>query len=106
MVLRCGNGLEMKRNRGLNHKTCSRFYEFLSNVLIAHDYLASHVWSSDEIGVQSIGKNSTLKIVAKMGSKHVNVSSSDNRKWMTTMVCVNASSAFILHYYIFKGTYL
>jgi hypothetical protein len=106
VVLRCGEGLEMKRSMGLNHKTCSRFYEFLGTIFTAHEYQASHVWNSDETGVQSTGRNSTLKVVAKRGSKHVNVSSSDNREWMTTMVCVSASGTFIPHYYIFKGTYL
>ena len=103
-ALRCGEGLKMKRSMGLDHKTCSRFYEFLSTILIAHEYQAFHMWNFNKISVQSTSINSTLKVDAKKGSKNVNISSSDNKEWMTTMVCISASGSFILHYYIFKET--
>jgi hypothetical protein len=94
----------MKRSMGLDHKTCSRFYEFFSTILTTYEYQAFHVWNFNKIGVQSTGINITLKVAAKKGSKHVNISSSYNKEWMTTMVCISASGSFILHYYIFKET--
>ena len=69
VVLRLGEGLEMKRCVGLNHKSCSHFYSGLTIVITSHGYKVSHIWNMDETRVQAIGNNSTLKIVAKRSSK-------------------------------------
>lgn len=106
MVLRLGEGLEMKRCVGLNHKSCSHFYSGLTIVITSHGYEASHIWIMDEIGVQATGRNSTLKVVAKKGSKNVNIPAGDNREWLTIVVCISAQGTYIPPYYIFKGKYL
>ena len=56
--------------------------------------------------MESTSINNTLKVVTKKGSKHVNVSSSDNRKWISTMICISINGTFMSHYYIFKEVYL
>ena len=73
MVLRLGEGLEMKRYIGLNHKSCSHFYSGLTTVITSHGYEASHIWNMNETGIQATWKNSTLKVVAKRNSRNVNI---------------------------------
>ena len=106
VVLRLGEGLEMKRCIGLNHKSCSNFYSGLTTVITSHGYEASHIWNMDETGVQAAGKNSTLKVVAKKGSKNVNMLAGNNKKWLTIIVCISVHGTYIPPYYIFKGKYL
>lgn len=43
VVLRIGEGLEMKRCMGLNQVSYSRFYDMLTTVITSHGYEASHV---------------------------------------------------------------
>ena len=68
-----GKGLETKRYIGLNKVSCLEFYNNLTTVITSHGYEAFHIWNVDETGVQAVGKNNTLKVVAKKGSKNVNV---------------------------------
>ena len=65
VVLRLGEGLEMKRCVGLNHKSCSHIYSGLTTMITSHGYEASHIWNMDETGVQATGKYNTLKVAAK-----------------------------------------
>lgn len=51
----------------------------------------------------ALGRNNTLKVIARIRSKNVNVSSVDSRKHLPIMVCDNASGSYIPHYYIFKS---
>ena len=106
VVLRVDEGLEMKRCVGLNKVSCSRFYDNLTTVITTHGYGASHIWNVDETGMQAQGRNNTLKVVAKKGSRNVNVRACDSREWLTILVCISAIGTFIPHYFILKGTYL
>jgi len=60
----------------------------------------------NETWVQIVYRNNILKVVAKKGSRIVNVHASNSKEWLTILVCINAIGAFILHYFILKGTYL
>ena len=106
VVLRLGEGLEMKRCMGLNHKSCFNFYSGLTTVITSHGYETSHIWNMDETGVQATRKNSTLKVVAKKGSKNVNILVGNNKEWLTIVVCISAHGTYIPPYYIFKSKYL
>jgi hypothetical protein len=106
VVLRLGDSLEMKRCVGLNRISCSWFYTGLSTIVLSHGFEASHIWNMDETGVHATGRNGTLKVIAKKGSKNVNVQGGDSREWLTIAVCVNAIGASIPPYFIFKGKYL
>lgn len=101
-----GESLEMKRCIGLNKVSCSQFYDNLTTVITSHGYGASQIRNVDETGVQAVGRNNTLKVVAKKGSKNVNVRACDSREWLTILVCLSAIGTFIPHYSILKGTYL
>ena len=46
--------------------------------------------------------NSTIKVVAKKGSRAVRFTCADNREWMTIMTCINAAGSHIPNLYIFK----
>jgi hypothetical protein len=96
----------MKRCIGLNKVSCSRFYDNLTTVITSQGYEASHIWNVDETRVQAVGRNNTLKVVAKKGSRDVNVRACDSREWLTILVCISAIGTFVPHYFIFKGTYL
>ena len=100
MVLRIGEGLELKRCMGLNKVVCGQFYNNLTFVITSQGYNASCIWNMDETGVQAAGRNNTLKVVAKKGSKNVNVPSCDSKKWLTVLVCISAIGTFIPHYFI------
>ena len=101
-----GEGLEMKRCIGLNKVSCSQFYDNLTTVITTHGYGASHIWNVDETEVQVAGRNNTLKVVAKKGSKNMNVRVCDSREWLTILVGISAIGTFIPYYFIFKGKYL
>lgn len=106
VVLRMGEGLEAKRCIGLNKVSCLDFYNNLTSVITSNGYEASHIWNVDETGVQAIGRNTTLKVVAKKGSKNVNVRAADSREWLTVLVCISVIGTFIPHFFILKGKYL
>lgn len=106
VVLRVGEGLEMKRCIGLNKVPCSRFNDNLTIVITSHGYEASHIWNMDETGIQATWKYSTLKVVAKRGSKNVNIPTSENMKWLTIVVCNGAHGTYIPPYHTFKGNNL
>ena len=46
--------------------------------------------------------NSTIKVVAKKGSRVVRFTCPDNREWMSIMTCINAAGNHIPNLYIFK----
>ena len=73
VVLRMDKGLETKRCITLNKISCLEFYNNLTTVITSHGYEASHIWNVDEIRVHVVGKNNTLKVVAKTESKNVDV---------------------------------
>ena len=75
-------------------------------MITTHGYGASYIWNVDEIGVQAVGRNNTLKVVAKKGSKSVNVRACDSREWLIILVGISAIGTFIPNYFIFKGKYL
>ena len=106
VVLRLGEGLEMKRCVGLNHKSCSHFYSRFTTVITSHGYEASHIRNMDETRVHATWKNKTLKVVAKRGTKNVNIPAGDNRECLTIVVCISAQGTYTPPYYIFKGKYL
>lgn len=59
----------------------------LTTVRTAHEYEASHVRNVDETGLETVaGRNSSLKVVAKKGSRNVRISTCDNKEWMTILV--------------------
>ena len=102
ITLRCADGLEVKRALGFSRKTTSAFYCLLQQIYGAHSYKPSHIWNCDEIGVSAGGGNSTIKVVAKKGSRAVRFTCLDTREWMTIMTCVNAARSHIPNLYIFK----
>ena len=102
ICLRCADGLEVRRALGFTRKTTSAFYDLLHQVYSAQDYHPSHIWNSDEIGVSAGDGNSTIKVIAKKGSRAVRFTSVDNKEWMSIMACVNAAGSHIPNLYIFK----
>ena len=102
ITLRCADGLEMKRALGLNRESTTFFYNLLEQVYSAHDFQPTHIWNADETGVSAGGGNSSIKVVAKKGSKSVRHNIVDDREWMNIMTCVNAAGSSIPNLYIFK----
>lgn len=95
IVLRCADGLEVKRALGFNRKLVTNFYNLLEEVYASYDYQPSHIWNADETGICAGEGNSTIKVIAKKGSKHVRQQSADSREWMSIMTCVNAGGTSI-----------
>lgn len=106
VVLRIGEGLELKRSMGLINFVCGQFYNNLASLITSQGYNALHIWNMDESRVQAVGRNNTLKVVVKKESKHENVPTCDSREWLIVLVCISAIGTFLPHYFIFKGTYL
>ena len=102
IVLRCAGGLEVKRTLGFMKKSTSTFYNLLETVYNAENYLPSHIWNVDEIGVYAAKGNSSIKVIAKKRSKSVRRTIVDNRKWMSIMTYINAIGSYISNLYIFK----
>ena len=102
ITLRCADGLEMKRALGQNRESSTFFYNLFEQVYSAHDFQPSHIWNSDETGVSAGGGNSSIKVVAKKGSKSVRHTIADDREWMSIMTCINAAGSSIPNLYIFK----
>ena len=94
--------MEVRRALGFTKKTTTGFYNLLQQVYNTQEYIPSHIWNLDEIGISVGDGNSTIKVVAKKGSKAVRFTSPDNREWMSIMTCVNAVGSYISNLYIFK----
>ena len=92
----------MKRALGLNRESATFFYNLLEQIYSAHDFQPSHIWNSDETGVSAKGGNTSIKVIAKKGSKSVRHTIADDREWMSIMTCVNAVGSSIPNLYIFK----
>lgn len=100
VVLRLGEGLEMKRCVGLNHKSCSHIYSGLTTMITSHGYEASHIWNMNETGIQATWKNSTLKVVAKRNSRNVNIPTvTIGNGWLSLYASVLKVRTFLLTTY-------
>ena len=102
IVLRCASGLEVKRALGFTKKSTSTFYNLLETVYNAENYLPSYIWNANETGVCTAEGNSSIKVIAKKGSKSVRRTIADSREWMSIMTCINATGSYIPNLYIFK----
>ena len=102
ICLRYADGLEVRRALGFTRKTTSAFYNLLQQVYSSQEYHPSHIWNSDETGVSAGDGNSTIKVVAKKGSRAVRFTCADNKEWMSIMTCVNTAGFHIPNLYIFK----
>ena len=102
ICLRCADGLEVRRALGFTKETTAGFYNLPQQVYNAQEYNPSHIWNSDETGISVGNGNSTIKVVAKKGSKAVRFTCPDNREWMSIMTCVNVVGSYIPKLYIFK----
>lgn len=91
---------------GLKQIVCRHLYNNLTSMITFQGYEVSCIWNMDKLGIQAMDRNNTLNIVAKEESKNVNISTCDNRQWLTILVCISAIGTFTLHYFIFKRTYL
>ena len=94
--------MEVRRALGFTKKTRAGFYNLLQQVYNAQEYNPTHIWNSDEIVISAGDGKSTIKVVAKKGSKVVRFVCPDNREWMSIMTCVNAAGSYIPNLYIFK----
>ena len=102
IALRCGEGLKVKRAIGFTKENTTKFYNLLEQVYEAEEYPTSHIWNANEIWIQAEGSNSTLKVIAKRGSKAVRFTNVDNREWLSIMVCISATETYIPNVYIFR----
>ena len=78
IVLRCASGLELKRVLGFTRETVTAFYNLLETIFRAKNYHPNHIWNADETGVCAAKGNSSIKVIAKKGSKVVRQTTVDN----------------------------
>ena len=102
IVLRCTSGLEVKRAQRFTKKSTTTFYNLPKTIYNTENYHPSHIWNADEIGVCVAEGNSSVKVIAKKGSKSVRQKIADSREWMSIMTCINAAGSYIPNLYIFK----
>ena len=102
LVLRRAAGLEVKRALGFTKKSTTTFYNLLEAIYNTENYHPSHIWNADETGVCAAEGNSSIKVIAKKGSKSVRQTIADSREWMSIMTCINAAGSYIPNLYIFK----
>jgi len=78
------------------------FYRNLQKLYDIHKYEASQIWNYDESGAQ-VGKDGGGYVLAKRGSRIVQMVSLDQRKWLLVMSCINTNANTLPNFYIFKG---
>ncbi len=78
------------------------FYQNLTSLYTQHQYRPNHIWSYDEIRIQTRRQLGT-KVIAKKGFHQVYNIIPKSREWLTINYVVNATGGSILGFYIFWG---
>jgi len=66
------------------------------------NYQSHQVWNYDESGAQA-RKDRRGLVLARKGSKNVQMVTLDQREWITILFCISAKGESILNFYIFIG---
>ena len=102
LTLRVAQALESTRAKGLCADNAKSFYDNLEVLYNLHAYTADKIWNCDETGAQA-GRNGGAIIIARKGARNVHSIVPNQREWLSTLVCINASGSAIPSFYIFRG---
>ena len=83
-------GLETARAIGLCPEATDSFYNNLQDLYSQYNYTASHIWNTDETGVQ-VGQRGGAHVLTKKGSRGVYSVIPDEKEWLSVLACVNTT---------------
>lgn len=102
LSLRTTEGIDNDRAINLRPEVVSKFYTTLVAAYDTGSYAPHQIWNYDEIGIQA-GRNGSMRVLARRGSRNVSYILPKSREWLTILVCVNAIGQSIPSFYLFKG---
>lgn len=90
LTLRVSQALESARAKGLCEENVRSFYENLQHLYSMHEYAPDRIWNCDESGAHA-GMNGGAIVIARRGACRVHNIVSNQREWLSVLVCINAA---------------